>query len=96
MELLLSSLKNLPNGTRESILSIILLVLIWIAKELWDSQKKDNYRKSDLLQQNTLALVELRVEVKALKEMITPLVNKIEIIEEDLHDAKRSWRKHDQ
>jgi len=88
-------LKEIP----QSVLMVIVVVLLWIAKELWEMKKKSSSKEADLLQQNTFALIELKVEVKGLKEAISPLLRKIEGIEEDmnsLHDAKRAWQKRDQ
>lgn len=88
-------LKEVP----QSVLMIIVLVLLWLAKELWEMKKKQSSKESELLQQNTIALIELKVEVKALKEVIAPLLRKIEGLEEDvntLHEAKRAWQKRDQ
>jgi uncharacterized protein YoxC len=77
------------------LLIAVIVVLCWLVKELWDYRKRISNKHDSLLQQNTLALVELKVEVKNLKETISPLLRKTEKLEKDvnsLHEARRQDR----
>lgn len=81
-------LKDIP----QPVMVLIVAIFAWFFKDVWDTRKKTIEKNSDVTQQNTMALVELRVELRSIKELMGSFSSRIEKAEKDinvLHDYKR-------
>lgn len=79
-----------------SLLVVIVISLLWLLKflfkDVWESKKKETEKRDFLLSQNTIALTELRVELKNLKELFLGIHAKQDKIEKDINALHKSRR----
>ena len=77
-------------------LIIVILTLIWIYRDLKSDVKKDKDEQAKQsafsLQQNTIALIELKSEVKNLNQNLMSMNTRMDNMEQDV-DALHAWRR---
>lgn len=83
-----SIIKDLP----PSVQALIIVVLFWVANKMFNDRQKTSDKHDETLQQNTLALVELRTEVRSLKEVFYRVNTKVDNLESDVNALHRTKR----
>lgn len=92
MRLMDKILGELPPPVLIALTVALLWLFKFIFKDTWQSHKERMDKHDNLLQQNTLALTELKVELRNLKELFLSINSKQDKIEKDinaLHKARR-------
>lgn len=81
------------------ILIVFIAILVWVLNKLWEVSQKAHEKKEDLLQQNTIALVELKTEMRNFRETLEKISRKVDNHDDDinaLHKARREGSSHEQ
>lgn len=86
-------LKTLP----PELYALAIVILLWISRELYAAKKSRDEKDSSLLQQNTIAIVQLTTEMKNFKEWFLNINTRVENNERDIdafHQFKREHMKN--
>ena len=75
------------------ILKTLLEAAIWFFKDWWTDRKEIKQRQSQALLENTMAIVELRIQVKQLNDFLM-IIPKLKADVDLAHDKIRSMSKN--
>jgi hypothetical protein len=88
-------LSDIPGPIIAAALMITSSLLIFLLKDIWSKTAKEKEKHDFILQQNTIALTELRVELKNLKELFMDVNAKTRKMEADINALHKSRRDKD-